>query len=416
MRANLRKFIMRDKFICGLDIGSHSIKASIIDPKLNQPPDLLGVYESPTHGFRRSSVSDLNELTESIHTTISELTKKTGLKLKEVQLGVGGQLVEHRRAQAVIPLLDRGNKVITFYDMKKVEIQARLLGAKMEEVILHVLPQCYKVDDVNIALNPIGLYGRKLELDTFLVIIPNTVLKNLIKAVNQAGYEVGNIFFTSYAASEVALTERKKREGCVLIDIGSEVTDILIFLDGQLKYFEKIPFSGDHVSRSLSNRLHLPFALAEELKESYANVSGPDQHNQEEILIKREDHYVPIRKDEISQAIQPEITQLVDSVKNSISKSNYFEHINKGMVMIGGGALLPGLPERIEQSVNIPIEVGKIQIPMKGLHNAAKFCSCVGLAYLGLATSKRSSSQNDGKYNWRSNLTNKMKELYQEYF
>ena len=194
----LRK-LMGDKYFCGLDIGSQSVKASIVKFSDAAHPELLGVYESQTVGFKNASVSDLADLSECIHLTISGLIKKTGVKLKDVQLGVGGEVIEIRHGAAVLPLMDKGSKIITHHDIKKIQTQAQLLGIKMDEVVLHDFPQYYKVDDTNTALNPVGLYGRKLEIKTLLMVVNNNLLKNLTKAVNQAGYDVANLFFSSLA-------------------------------------------------------------------------------------------------------------------------------------------------------------------------------------------------------------------------
>ena len=198
----LRKFI-GEKYCCGLDIGSQAVKASIIKMGDDSNASLLGVFETKTNGFKNGSVSDLGELSECIHTAIAGLTKRTGIKVKEVQLGVGGEIITIRQGAAVIPLVDRGSKAITQRDVKKVQLQAKLLGAKMEDVVIHAFPQYYKVDDINIASNPIGLYGRKLEIKTLLIIINSTLLKNLTKAVNQAGYDVPNLFFASLSCVQV---------------------------------------------------------------------------------------------------------------------------------------------------------------------------------------------------------------------
>ena len=109
-------------------------------------------------------------------------------------------MVETRYSAAVIPLMDRGSKIITHRDVKKVATQARLLGVKMDEIVLHDFPQYYKVDDTNNALNPVGLYGRKLEIKTLLIIVKNNFIKNITKAVNQAGYDVADLFFSSLSS------------------------------------------------------------------------------------------------------------------------------------------------------------------------------------------------------------------------
>jgi len=195
--------MMKEKHYCGVDIGTHTIKAGIMKIKDAMDAQLIGVYEHKTYGFKDNAVSDLDEFSDCIHNTIAELTKKTGIKLREVQVGLGGAMIEARQTKTVIPLIDKGSKVITQRDVKKVNDNARLLGIQMEEEILHDLPQHYRIDDVNSVLNPVGLYGRKLGVDTLMIVINENRICNITKAVHQAGYDVTNVFFSTHASSGV---------------------------------------------------------------------------------------------------------------------------------------------------------------------------------------------------------------------
>ncbi|MCR4336434.1 MAG: cell division protein FtsA [Candidatus Omnitrophica bacterium] len=408
--------ILNEKYFCGLDIGGESIKAAILEIQENAPPNLVGVYQTPTKGFQNSSVSDLSELAESIHLTLSELMKKTGVKLKDVFLGINGELGEQRLSQAVIPLTERGSKIIGQRDIQKIQRHARLLGIKMDEIILHDFPQFYRVDDVNTALNPVGLHGRKLEIQSLLIVIRDTLLKNLIKAVNQAGFDVREPFYTSYASAHVALTREQKKQGCLLLDMGDRSTVFLFFKDDSLKYMSKIPIAGKHVTEKIAGQLNLPIGLAEDIKKSYALATTDPEVMalEEEILLKREEGYMPVKKGIINEGIQPIIAQLVAEIQKELKISGVIQQLQGGIVMVGGGAMLPGLPECIEEATHLPVRIGKIQMEMKRLHHSAKYASAVGLAYIGLEKHGRTKPAVEKP--WPQRVSHKMRELYQEYF
>src|SRR5208282_2223586 len=95
--------------------------------------------------------------------------QKTAIKVQAVQLGISGNLLTARRTSAVVPLIDSGTKVISKFDLRKVDNQAKLLGVNLEEEIIHDFPQWYKVDDVNTSINPAGLIGRKIETSLLLL-------------------------------------------------------------------------------------------------------------------------------------------------------------------------------------------------------------------------------------------------------
>jgi len=411
--------MFREKYYCGLDMGAQRIRAGILKGKGSARAqwELIGIHESKTHGFKETGVSDLNELSECIYSTITQLAKQTGLRLKEVQLGIGGGLVDARPTNTIIPLVDRGAKVISKQDVKKVNEHARLLGIKMEDEILHNLPQYYQIDDTGLTSNPLGLYGRKLGVHSLMIMANVNSIRNITKAVNQAGYDVANLSFNSYVSSEVVLSAEEKQQGCILVDIGSQVTNVLIFKEGVLKYFQKINIGGNAFTESIAEHLQLPFDLAEEIKKSYASVLSSNQYQEEKILVKREGTYIPIKRESIDFSIKAQIKLLVDSISTSLKDSGMSGQVNQGMKMMGGGSLLSGLIERIGQETNSPVELGKINIALpKNSGNINLFAPVAGLAQYGFKTAFGYSVFSNGHSHWAQHITGKIRELYQEYF
>jgi cell division protein FtsA len=407
--------MLREKYYCGLDLGSRKLKAGVLKIRDAGHVELLGIYEKDTAGFREASVTDLGEFSDCVHATVNTLLQKTGVKIKEVHLGVGCDLVEIREAGTVVPLIDRGTKIITRRDTKRVNDQARLLSLQVDEEVLHDLPQYYVVDDLNKALDPGGLYGRKLGVHSLLVIANANRIRNIVRAVHQAGYDVPHVFFSSYAACEAALGAAERAEGRVLVDVGSKATSILIVKDDVLRYLKKIDAGGDHFTHSIVEALNLPFDLAEEIKKSYATVLSSDEAMEEEILVKRESVYKPIKRREICAAVAPQAQRFLGALQQALGESGLMEQIDHGIVMTGGGSLLTGLIERVGQAVNRPVRLAKLNVTsQKSLGNAALFSAVVGLAQKGFRQSLRYAVAPDG--DWRENLVSRFRELYHEYF
>lgn len=402
-----------EKLSCGLDLGVQTMKASLVRMKDPENLELLGVHEVRTAGLKGSAVSDLNELSECIQRAVGGLVNKTGVRVKGLNIGLGGDLVTIRESGAVIPLVDHGNKVISAQDIKKVKSQARLLGVHLDEEILHDFPKYFKVDDVNTSINPTGLYGRKLCGQYILVITNMTRMRNIVKAVNQGGFELGYPYFSSYAASQVAMDHKARNEGVAFIDVGSTSSAVLIFKDGLLQHIELIPWGGTNVTQSIAGQLSLVLDLAEDIKKSHAVAHRTNVDIEDEILVKRETGYMPIKRAGISQAIGPEVEKFVEHLKIAIKGSPYYHHLNAGIVMVGGGALLPGLIEQVEEATNLQVTTG---IPTKGLNNSVLYAGVIGLAQMSSIHAMNIASMAQAPKNWTARMTNAFKELYQEYF
>ncbi len=408
--------VLNDKYYCGLDLGAHRFKVGVVKVK-DASTEIVGAFEHAVHGFKNSSVSDLNEFSECISHALTELADKTGIRSKELFVGVDGSLIDVRKSSTAIPLVDRGNKVIAEKDLRRLNKQARLLGVRMEEEVLHEMPQIYEVDDVNSATNPIGLYGRKLAVESLMLVSNVDRIKNILKSINHAGYDVTELYFSSFVAGDLILSDQEKQGGIVMIDIGAKITSVLIFKDGILRHMETIPSGGYSLTCRIAKHLKLSVDLAEEIKRSYATANASQIEPEEEILVKREEAYTPVRRMDIYEAIEEEILELVDAIDQVLTDSGYYGHIHHGVKMIGGGSLLPGLIELIEERTNMPVTLAQInRLNHKNVSNTALYSSAIGLAQKGFSDSMRYGVTQDGKTGWSNRMIGKVKEIYQEYF
>ena len=402
------------QYFCGLDLGAHTMKASIVCAKDEDNLDLLGVFETRTTGFKEASISDISELAECIGRTVRGVMQKTGIKIHAVQLGISGGFLTTRRSSAVVPLVDSGTKVISKFDLRKVDAQAKLLGVSLEEESIHDFPQWYKIDDVNTSINPTGLIGRKIESSLLLLTANSLRVRNLTKAVHQAGFEVNSVAFSGYAASDVAVDKTDKALGCALVDIGSNITSVIFFKNGIVGDVQFIPWGGNYVTRSIAERLSLTVDLAEEIKRTHALATQTNPKEVSgEILVKREKSYIPIRRESVCEAVNLEIENFLTHLETVVKGSFLYHQLNKGIVMVGGGSLLPGVIERIEERVNTPVRMGAAT---PGLNNAAVYAASIGLGRMHYLKKKEESISIKTPLDFKDKIINSVKELCQEYF
>ncbi len=402
------------QYFCGLDLGTHTMKASIVRAKDEDNLDLLGVFETRATGFKEASISDITELADCIQRTVQGVMRKTGIKVHAVQMGVSGSFLTTRRSSAVIPLIDSGTKVISKFDLRKVVAQAKLLGVSLEEEIIHDFPQWYKVDDINTSINPAGLIGRKIETNLLLLTANGLRVRNLTKAVHQAGFEVNSVAFCGYAASEVAVDKADKALGCALVDIGANITSVIFFKDGIVGDVQFIPWGGNYVTQAIAERLSLTVDLAEEIKKTHAVASRTNPTEVAgEILVKRDKGYIPIRRESVIEAVNWEMENFLTHMETVVKGSHLYHQLNKGIVMVGGGSLLPGAIERIEERVNMAVRMGAAT---PGLNNASVYAASIGLGRMHYLKKKEETIGIKTPLNFKDKIVSSVKELCQEYF
>ncbi len=166
----------------------------------------------------------------------------------------------------------------------------------------------------------------------------------------------------------------------MIVDIGARVTNLIMFKDGIMKHMATTHLGGDDLTSAIASSVNVSFELAEEIKQSYAQAVQADIGQDEEVLVKKDGRYIPIKKDQISNAIQPKIGELVQFIRNEVDEFCVRDADDFTIAMVGGGALLSGLIERVSQVVPCKVALGaNEQYAQKNLTNSPKYYSAIGL-------------------------------------
>lgn len=419
--------------ICSLDIGSSKIACSVARIKNKEVVDIF--FETiPSKGVRCGTIIDTIALTDCVSTALKNLKAKSGINIKSVFVNISGSNIHTKHSHAIIPLADRGNKVISQSDINRVNDQARILGSNLEEEIIHALPFSYTIDSQGNIFNPVGLYSHKLEVDLYLICAKLSIIESLTRVINQAGYEISNLYLSGIATSNVVFDketpsyEKSFDEGVnLLCDIGSDITEIILYREGKIKSMEILEAGGNSLTIGISDTLKITQDLAEDVKRSYGQVGDYAQKNQDkEILVKKGTVYKPIKQGVVSEIVTNQAKTICAQIKDVVEKKTALGKIDN-FVVTGRAVLLDGFLEMLETVLGIPVKVGRIQNPKilswvnrnNGLsvQNHLTYLTCLGILYQAQLEKKFSIlAPSVPTKNLVLKTVNKIKEIYQEYF
>ncbi len=417
---------MLNNYICTVDIGSSKIAACVALFKKKQ---LEGIYfeSMPVKGVREGVIVDSISLISSVSRVLKNLKAKSGINIKFVSVNISGQDIITKHAHAIIPLAERGNKVITVSDMQKVNEQARVLGSSLEEEIIHMIPASYTIDSKENILNPLGLYSHRLEVELFLVCGKLSSVQSLARVINQSGYEIKNLYFSGLATSKAVFGSGAKQGLNLFCDIGSDTTEILVFKDGLLKDIQVLALGGDNLTKELSDALKINFDLAEDIKRSYGIIAGVnDIPEDKEILVKKSEFYKPIKQKLVAEIITASARSICAKIKEAVEGKVAFYEVNS-FVAAGRTTLVEGFIEMLENTLSLPVRLGRItnleiislikeNSELSG-HKYLTYLTCIGMLCEAFETKPLGILPlHQPAKNLFLKTVSKVKEVYQEYF
>ncbi len=418
--------MLNNSYICAIDIGSHKISAILAVIKKNKISDIFFDCFS-SRGVREGVIVDATALVISLTKILKSLKTKSGLKIKFIHTNFSGKDILTKHSHAIIPLAERGNKVITSTDISAANEQARILGSNLEYEIIHVIPSSYSIDSKNNVINPIGLYSHRLEVDLYLICAKLASLQSLSRVVSQAGYEIRNLSFSGLATAKAVLGSEEKRGLSVFCDVGSDITELLIFRDGLLQSIQILPLGGNSLTQQLSDGLKINFELAEDIKRSYG-VMGEVNSIQEdkEILVKKDEFYKPIKQRDVAALVNHSGNLICTQIKAAVEQKVALHEIDH-FIMAGKTLLTEGFIEMMEGLIGTAVTIARINHPeISALMKESS--DLAGQKYLTYLTSLGMVCE-DLENKAVGNLTlvkpaknllfktiNRFKEVYQEYF
>ena len=118
--------------------------------------------------------------------------------------------------------------------------------------------------------NPVGFQGRHIKIGIFNAFAPLVHLGALQSVASQLDLELLEVVAEPYAVARVLGSEQVRQAGALFLDVGGGTTDVALVRQGGIEGTRMFALGGRAFTKSLADRLDLPFPRAESLKVDYA--------------------------------------------------------------------------------------------------------------------------------------------------
>ena len=361
-----------------LDIGASKALCLVGELQADRKLKILGVGTSPCAGLRRSVVIDMPKVVHAIRAATSEAERSAGLKITGAFVGTAGDDISARTSRSTVAISGISNPVDED-DVQRALAAAEQASPPTDSTVLHRFVQSYAVDGEAVQ-NPLWLHGNRLEIETLSITASSHACTTLQRAAEEAGIEIAGFILETVAAASAVVSLDEREMGAGILDIGAGTSDLAVF-HGPLRHVAEIPFGGDDITKDLSVVLSMSPREVEELKQEHGCVCCPPEEADENVSFRTTaGRAYNITRHQLSAIIEARQREILEFVRAELERTQYGQMLAAGMVLAGGGALLPNIAELGEEVLGIPVRVGVPQNMISSeLVENPQFATAVGL-------------------------------------
>jgi type IV pilus assembly protein PilM len=305
------------KTVAGLDIGASSIKLLKLEERAGSYAlTSLGMRELPLEVIVDEEIKDK----DTVIFNLQSLVEQCDSKLREVAISISGHGV----------ITDKINM-----DQKS--------GAEAEQAILFEAEQRspFDVEDVTMDYHIIDANEETRKMDVLLVAARNELLNSYVELVTDAGLKpmiVDTDAFAILNAYDINY-EMDPEKVTALMDVGFDTTSITFIKNGLFNSTRDLAIGGRLIYNAVMKEFRINQELAMKAMKGEMGAS--------------------IDQDMLKATVITASEELISGLEVAFS---YFKSTAKvpqvdWIVLSGGGAMIPFLPEFIQSKLNVPIEI-----------------------------------------------------------
>ena len=345
----------RGAIIAGLDLGTTKVCAVIAEQVAERPLRIIGMGQHLSEGIQRGAIVDAEKTVHAVGEAMRQAELMAGVEIDSVYAGISGEYIASLNSTGMVPVGGEGGWIGT-EDRARVLAAAGVVKVPFDREVLHVLPQEFAVNGQRGILDPVGMYGVRLEASVHVVTSSVAAVRNICHSILRAGVEVRGVVLGPLASSYAVLSEDEQQMGVCLLDIGGGTTDVVVFVRKGLRYSGIIGLGGLNVTNDIGIGLGTTRGEAERVKcEAAPNETVA--------------HIVEARMEEILALARRQVWAALPGVK-----------LGAGIVLTGGGAQVAGAVALAERVFGMPV---RLSVPV-GFEAAAELARPPYATVLGL--------------------------------
>lgn len=370
-----------------IDIGTTKISVLVAQKKDDGGIEITASSKTPSFGLKKGVVVDIEKTVESIKTAIAEAEFIAGHPIDRAAIGISGSHIFSLNSHGAVPIKKRQ---VSELDMANVLQAAKAISIPEGQQIIHVLPQFYTIDGSEPILQPLGMAGIRLEALVHIITASVASAQNLVHCCQRAGVQVSDIVLEQIASALAVLSQDERELGVGVLDIGGGTADFAVYQNGTIRFTKVIPVAGNHFTNDVAVGLQTTLEEALRVKEQFGSaLYTPDMYHREFTCQQVAGiHTQTLSQQMLIDILQPRAQELIGIVQEIIATNQLHRIMRTGLVLTGGGSLLPGLVPLASSMLSMPVRIGMpaTQKNIASLINSPVYATGYGLLLYSMQT------------------------------
>jgi len=373
--------------IVGLDVGT--TKVTVVCGHVQEGMiQVTGIGNAPNSGLRKGSVVDIEETVSAISSAIEEAERSSGTQIRSCFAAISGSQLVSIDSKGIIAV-SRADGEISDSDVERVLDAAKSVALPPNNEIIHIVPKMYVVDGQTGIKDPTGMSGIRLEVQSHVIGVSTPTLKNLSKAISQAGLEIEGIVFSAVASAKGFLNKKQKEIGVILIDIGASNTSIAVYEENTLIHSKVIPIGANHITNDLAIGLKISLEAAEKIKIHEVSAAIEDVKESDKVDLNKYDKNEKEKPNRryVCEIAEARLNELFGMIKDELKLIERDEMLPAGAILVGGGSKLTGLTKYVKATLGLPTQIGHLVFEVSGIVDKLdnpEYACAVGLMLWGI--------------------------------
>jgi len=395
------------RIISSIDIGTTGIRCLIAEAPESGSPVLLGYGTAPAHGLRRGVIVNMEKTVQAISKAVEDAEIMASTRIESAVAGIAGDHIKSINSHGVIAV-SRSDNEIGDKDVRKAVDAASAVAIPTDREIIHIIPQEFTINEQSGIKNPVGMTGVRLEVEVHIITVAVTSARNIVRSLERCEIATEHLVLQSLASAYAAVSSNEEDMGVALIDIGGDLTDIAVFYDGSIRHTGVVSLGARNVTNDITIGLRTSVEQAERLKIDHGSAlaSLVDADELMEVPSALGDRPRHISRNVLASIIEPRMEEILYLCAREIKKANPPDTLAAGVILTGGGAMLPGTAELAEQILDMPVKLG-VPAGVEDLPDnlaTPEYATAIGLLNYGL----RHGPGDDSKKNGLKGIFNKL--------